>query len=62
MIIKRLLLTDRARNHESDGSAINGGRDTNDNFIFVATIQIRGKKGVIDIEQTLRTTLFMLTL
>jgi hypothetical protein len=53
MIIKRLMSTNRARNHESDESVINGGRDTNDSFIFVATIQIGGKRGITDIEQIL---------
>jgi hypothetical protein len=59
MIIKHLLSTDRARNHESNGSAINGGRDTTGSFIFAATIQIGGKKGVTNIEQILTATLFI---
>jgi hypothetical protein len=43
-----------------DRSAINGGRDTNDSFIFAATIQIGGKKGVTDIEQILTAAFFII--
>jgi hypothetical protein len=48
MIIKHLLSTDRVRNHAFDGSVINNGSDTNGSFIFAATYQIGGKKGVTD--------------
>jgi hypothetical protein len=55
-----LLLTDRQRNHTSDGLNTNSGGDTKGSSMCASTFQIRGNRDVTDINQILTVALFII--